>query len=301
VKTLRPMLATHAPEDLESLRFPLIASPKLDGLRAIIKDGIVLSRTLKPIRNRHVQRLLGKPEFNGLDGELIVGSPTDPNCMQHTTSGVMSFDGEPDVKYYIFDDWRGPKEAFVQRRNRLLNEVDWKNSILVNHHHEYVMTVTGLEVLEESILSGGYEGLILRDPLGPYKFGRSTLREGFMLKLKRFAQDEAVVIGTEELMHNLNEAEMDERGYTKRSTAAANKIGSGKLGALVCRLLLDGQPTEIIFKIGTGLSDNDRIQLWRVREQLPGRISTFKHFKQTGVLNAPRHPVFHSFRAREDL
>ena len=48
------------------------ASPKLDGIRCMIQDGIALSRSLKPIRNEHVQYILGREIFNGLDGELII-------------------------------------------------------------------------------------------------------------------------------------------------------------------------------------------------------------------------------------
>ena len=36
----KPMLAGKAPEDLSTLKFPLALSPKLDGIRAIVKDGI---------------------------------------------------------------------------------------------------------------------------------------------------------------------------------------------------------------------------------------------------------------------
>ena len=85
----KPMLATDAV--LEKLRFPLLASPKLDGVRAIVRDGVVYSRSNKPIPNVFVQET-----FKGLDhadGELIVGLPTAKDCMQATMSGVMSKNG----------------------------------------------------------------------------------------------------------------------------------------------------------------------------------------------------------------
>jgi len=119
-----------------------------------------------------------------------------------------------------------------------------------------------------------------------------------MLKLKRYQQDEALVIGTEELMHNLNEATASELGYTKRSQAQAGLVPSGKLGALVCRLLIDKQPTDVIFSIGTGFDDQQRslpFSWWM------NKVVTFKHFAQQGVLEKPRHPVFVSIRDIEDL
>jgi len=295
---LRPMLAGKAPEDLERLRFPLIASPKLDGIRCLIKDGVALSRTLKPIRNRHIQSLIGRPEYNGFDGELIVGSPTDPNCMQHTSSGVMSFAGEPDFRYYVFDRWDHNLQPFQDRFYSLgaLDGLDY--SIVQLHYHEILTSVPMIESMEKDVLEHGYEGLILRDPHGPYKFNRSTTKEGWMLKLKRFAQDEAIVIGVEELLHNANAEMVDELGYTQRSQAKEYLIPTGKLGALVCRLLVDKQPTGCVFNIGTGFDDFQR--------SLPladwiGKVVTFKHFAQQGVLEKPRHPVFISVRDIEDL
>jgi DNA ligase-1 len=40
--------------------------------------------------------------------------------------------------------------------------------------------------------------------MGTYKFGRSTVRDNILLKVKRFLDDEAVVIDIEEKMHNEN-------------------------------------------------------------------------------------------------
>jgi DNA ligase-1 len=290
------MLAGKAPEDLHALRFPLLASTKLDGIRAIVKDGKVLSRTLKPIRNRLVQHLFGRREYEGFDGELIVGPPNAPNCMQATSSGIMSEAGEPDVKFYLFDMWNRGREPFDAARWHLASRADLPLEIICLPQ-ETIGSVPQLELYEEDVLSSGYEGVILRDPFGPYKFNRSTTREQWMLKLKRFEQDEAVVIGYEELMYNWNDLEEDERGYAKRSTAKDGKVPSGKLGALICKHLQSGA----IFNIGTGFTDFQRRVLWGDRERLIDCIVTFKHFAQQGVKDSPRHPVFVSFRPKEDL
>ncbi len=87
--TFEPMLSGTV-DDVTSLRYPLLASPKLDGIRATVQGGVVLSRNLKPIRNAHTQALFGRKEYEGLDGELIVGPPHAPDCFLRTSSGVMS-------------------------------------------------------------------------------------------------------------------------------------------------------------------------------------------------------------------
>lgn len=113
-RQFRPMLSATVAE-VAKLRFPLLASHKLDGIRALVRDGVVVSRNLKPIPNRHVQALFGRREYEGLDGELLVGDPTDPRAFLGTTSAVMSREGEPDVYFHVFDDCTTPAAPFRER------------------------------------------------------------------------------------------------------------------------------------------------------------------------------------------
>ena len=82
---MKPMLACDY--DPAKLKYPCIASPKLDGVRGLVSGGSVLSRSLKQIPNKFVQEMLGGyPPLDGFDGELIVGSPTDKNCYMRRSS-----------------------------------------------------------------------------------------------------------------------------------------------------------------------------------------------------------------------
>lgn len=290
--TVRPMLAAHAPEDLEALRYPLLASPKLDGIRCLIINGVAVSRTLKPIRNAYIQRQLGRHELNGFDGELIAGDPTAKDCYLKTNSAVMSAAGEPDVSFFVFDTISDPGLPF-SRRLGMANGI-LSGGMLVPHRHTRISSAASLEEYEEEMLAEGHEGLILRDPNAPYKFGRSTEKQQAMLKLKRFVDGEAVVVGWEERLHNANEATLDERGYTKRSSHQENKIGTGTLGALLC------EAGDVQFSIGTGFDDATRALLWAQRDTLAGRIVKYKHFP-IGVKDRPRHSVFIGFRHPDDI
>ena len=70
---VRPMRAVKVKDkDLDKIKFPVWASPKFDGIRGIIKDGVVLSNTLIPIPNKYIQECLGWSIYNGFDGELFV-------------------------------------------------------------------------------------------------------------------------------------------------------------------------------------------------------------------------------------
>lgn len=284
----KPMLATDA--DLTKLRFPLLASPKLDGVRAVVRDGVVYSRSNKPIPNKYVQELFSRYEH--FDGELIVGLPHSKTVYRDTVSHVMSNDKRDfDVKFYVFDHVQDLGIPYLQRIKQLYASNDGR----VKPHNK--LHIHGFEALvdyEEQCLEVGYEGLILRDPNAPYKCGRSTVKEGYLLKLKRFVDAEATVIGFEERMHNGNEATTNELGRTKRSSHQAGKSGRGDLGALVCRTA-DG----VEFNIGTGFTDSDRAAVWNGRDQFLGKLAKYKFFP-VGQKEAPRHPVFLGWRDRSD-
>ena len=79
-------------------------------------------------------------------------------------------------------------------------------------------------MLLEKEQSKGGEGLILRNPDGMYKYGRSTPKEQLSIKLKFFEQDEFEVVGFEERYTNTNEATTNELGYTSRSSHKSNLL-----------------------------------------------------------------------------
>jgi DNA ligase-1 len=274
--------------------FPCLVGPKLDGVRCEIgADGVAYSRKLKPIPNRHVQKLFGKKKFAGLDGELTVGPANGKDVFRDTMSGVMSEDGEPDVRFNVFDNFLA-QGGFTPRLLSARNHIGHDGICIVQHHtagHQ-----EDLQFWEAQYLSEGYEGLMIRSLEGPYKFGRSTVREGYLLKLKRFADAEAEVLGYEELQHNENVQERDALGHAKRSTKKAGKVGAGMLGTLLCRDLTTG----IEFGIGGGFTEEMRREFWEVRKSLPGRLVTYKFFP-TGSKEAPRFPVFKGWRNWSDL
>src|SRR5262245_56793250 len=115
--TFRPMLSATC-EDITKVRLPAMASPKLDGIRCVIRDGKALTRSLKPIPNRYVRkRLTGLPAF---DGELIIGSPVAPDVWNTSSSGVMSEYGEPTFGFFVFDMVsEDPRTPFSDRYRRV--------------------------------------------------------------------------------------------------------------------------------------------------------------------------------------
>lgn len=284
------MLATDA--NLELLRFPLLASPKLDGVRAVVRSGIVYSRGNKPIPNQLVQKTFSR--FEHCDGELIAGNPTSATCYRDTVSEVMSADKQNGCSFFVFDHIEFPQSAYQMRARKLTRAIGKSNKVKLVEQ-TFITNLDELLAHEMNALSAGYEGLILRDLNAPYKNGRSTINEGYLLKLKRFVDGECIITGFTEREKNTNEAKVNETGHTSRSSHKAGKVGRGDLGALLVR-----SANGVEFSIGTGFSDEERKRLWDNRGALIGKMVKFKHFP-IGEKVAPRHPVFLGFRSKLDL
>ena len=294
------MLAAAA--DLKKIQYPVLGFPKIDGIRAVIHNRQALSRKLIALPNQFIQGFFSNEHYQGLDGELVVGSATDPLCIKHSTSGVMSREGVPDFTFYVFDKW-DYSDNYVHRMHAARQQIEQINAARVRHlGGTHITREDDLLSFEAQQLDLGYEGIILRSHDGVYKHGRSTVREGGLLKLKRFSDSEAEVLEVIEEQFNGNEAQKDNLGRTKRSSAKAGKVGKGRAGALRVRDLTTG----VEFEVGTGLTDADKAEWWAwwlKVNRAPGvceRVIRYKFFS-VGMQERPRHPVFVSMRDARDL
>lgn len=290
----KPMLAV-ACEDVNALKFPVLATPKLDGIRCLIVDGKALTRNFKPVPNNYIREQLEKHCPNGFDGELMIKG-ADFNAAQ---SQIMSRDGQPDFEYHVFDhvfaSGIGIKDRYDDRvaRMRLLENLPAFVKLVLP---TLIESPNALTTYEMGMLELGYEGVMVRTPSSPYKCGRSTLKEGYLLKIKRFQDDEAVVVGFEELLTNENEQTRDELGRAKRSTHKDGLVRAGTLGTLLVRDLKTG----IEFGIGSGFTAAQRQEIWNNRTKYAVGIVTYKH-QPSGQKDKPRFPVFKGFRNAADM
>lgn len=290
MKGFKPMLAAPV-TDIELLNYPVLASPKLDGIRCVVIDGVAYSRSLKPIPNEEIQAFFASGEYDGFDGELIAGPHNAPDVFNRSTRFVMKRDARDDWAFYVFDWIQG---GITIERMGLVESLEWSP-----HVRPVIQTTVGdVEVLrkyERVSLSQGFEGVMIRSMGGEYKHGRSTLKEALLLKLKRFSDDEALIIGVECLMRNGNAAETNALGYTERSSAADGLIPMDALGALIVRRA-DG----VEFKIGSGFTESQRYNLWQNQDEIIGKMVTYKHF-EVGAKDKPRFPIFKGFRDEKDI
>lgn len=297
----KPLLAETL-EDVAKVPFPCLVTPKIDGIRALRIGKTMVSRQFKPIRNRTMRNLLSQLLPEGSDGEIIVDG-----TFQDVTSKVMSISAGIDFKepftYYWFDYVKDdPNKPYDKRLEDIRNYVEHNTDILCHSQAKiiplYPKEINNKEELlsyEERVLAENFEGVMVREPTGKYKMGRSTLKEGILLKLKRFVDTEAMVISVHELYHNENVKEKNELGFSKRSSKKEGLIPATKLGSL--EVVNDAGEK---FHIGTGFTDQMRQDFWNDADNLIGKIVKYKYFK-TGSKNAPRFPTFVGFRDEDDM
>lgn len=288
----KPMLSGVL-SDPKSLKFPILASPKLDGIRCLVIDGKAVTRKFKPIPNHHIRTTIEAHYPSGVDGEILIQDKT----FNEIQSLVMSEDGEPEFIYALFDYVKDGLDKPYFHRILDFHLLDLNTlpgcSILfpklIQNHNEFLKA-------EGEYIKNGYEGIMVRSLEGPYKCGRSTEKEGYLLKYKRFTDSEAEIIGFEEKMHNNNEATIDELGHTKRSSHKDNLTQSGTLGTLIVRDIHN----QVEFSIGTGFDDKMRQEIWNNRDSYLNKIVNYT-YQSSGMLNKPRFPSFRGLRDKRDI
>ncbi len=310
--TLSAKIFSNKPGETEKnlglLRFPLLGSIKYDGWRIIERGGLATQRSLKPMRNHHVggelKRLFARCAelgYRGLDGEVIVGPDNHPNSMQNTSSVLNSFHEVADFQFFLFDSYQYADQPYTQRYASLQ-----KLHALIREEFPWVVLVEQklLHSMEEmlayeaEVLEQGYEGVMLRKPDAHYKLGRSTMLQGLLMALKRFVDDEALVLYYVEEQQNTNEAGVNELGRTHRTGHAAGMVGKGSMGTMICRSLLFTKS----FRLGggVGITAALRKEIWLHPERFQWRVAKYS-FQEIGVVERPRLPRWKGWRAWEDM
>lgn len=258
--------------DDKHAKYPAYVDTKLDGARCIaVREGEIklFSRSGKEFNNyKFIEEeiaQLGLPTEIKLDGEVMSGHFQDLMKTLHRKDGGIEL--AKDAVYNIFDvmvegmelRYRIPILESISReiKDKGLTHLNVNFGILVNDRDE-------LMLYYNSIISKGFEGVMVKDPNAHYEFDRSRA----WMKLKPEETEDLRVVGYEN--------------------------GTGKyenvLGALVCDL---GNGSTV--SVGTGYSDDDRARFWEQRDNLIGQTAEIK-FQEKTKDGSLRFPVFIGFR-----
>jgi DNA ligase-1 len=312
----RPLLGIGY-EKLEEVRFPVLATPKFDGIRCVTVEAVPLPgeqslavcRSLKPVPNDHIRSLIQKFCPPGCDGEIMTYTGFRMDPFSRIQSEVMSNrGGTPKFQYHIFDwvpelvsnlqhlphNGLGYWDRIMQLMKQSFVQAQFVSVVLPT----FCNNLGELEAFEQKCVGEGYEGVCFRPLHSPYKFGRSTPKQQILVKMKRFEDAEAVVIDMYEEMGNNNPSTLNELGYAERSSHKANMVGKGRMGKLWC-CPIGGNMSEC-FKIGTGFTADQREDFWARKSEIIGQIVKYKH-QLHGRKDKPRIPVFVGFRHPTDM
>lgn len=311
----KPTLACDA--DLSKIRFPVIVQPKIDGVRGCNFHGKLTGRSLKAHANVFVTNQFSKNQYLGFDGEFAAGKETHPDLCRITTSVMSTITGEPYVLWHIFD-FVNPLTYNLPYYSRMEELTKFYDAWQCAKGFEHIRIVPSifcynmeqLLQLDEEFLSQGYEGTIIRDPHGIAKEGRSTIREGIFLRIKRFIEEEAIVISITEGEENLNEATKNELGRSSRSSHQENKVPNGLVGSLQCKMLKDvydvQDKTKLLLRkddlitVSPGNLDHTaRKYYFDFQDEIIGETIKFKFFPK-GIKDKPRFPTFVCIRPTSD-
>lgn len=288
---------------MEKLRYPVLATLKKDGIRALRLSGSLLSRTLKPIPNKSIrERSLILP--GGFDMELWNPSLS----YDEVESIVMSREHELSnhIGFHLLDTFANSDSCSYVERMYWLNQwnVDYQMSNddaslwpSFQHPVEWSSPLSLFNYFTQVEYEQG-EGICFRTPNSPYKQGRSTLKEQYLVKLCRYIQSEATVIGFEEQCENTNRSKWNAVGRMDRSKTLDGQVGKDTLGAFLVR----DTKTGVEYKVGTGvgLTDNLRKHIWQNRSKYEGQVCLVKH-KPHGQKNKPRSPIWKGWRKEIDI
>lgn len=263
------------PGDAE-LHYPLRAEPKLDGVRTLTTvdaHGVVEMRSRNGLPYENFPHAVEAIRSLGLrsrvfDGEMAGRTFDSVMQVAHRKQGG----DDSDLLYYIFDTM--PLETFqtqttkmhqTRRSEELVALLARAPERLVSIEHRWVENQQQMEEYFWQVRKRGFEGLILKNPNMVYEFKRGKA----WYKVKEWYSAEGPIVNVLE----------------------GTKKNKGKMGALAAEF--DGLVTEV----GSGFSDEQRVELWAHREELIGRVIEVKYQEKTkdGCL---RFPVF--LRWRED-
>lgn len=291
--TFSAMLAHHLDEGMDELRdskhYPMYASFKLDGIRGLNRGNRIVSRSDKLLPSAFIQRTFGLDEYYGLDGEMVPKIIRPGLVYKDAFSACMTHGIETPVHWHVFDCWAPPDLSYQRRLDVAYRifahyvENDW--SII---HQQLVHNWDELLEYEKKALDLGYEGLVVRRLDAPYKFGRSTGPQQWLMAMVRVAKSEFVITGMYEGLTNNNPAIVDSRGYTTRSKHVEQMVGKGLVGGFYGF----DYHSKVEFKIGVaeGLDIATRELVWKNQGRYVGKICKYK-FKPYGVDVAPRQPI----------
>lgn len=265
-----------------------VVTQKLDGFRSVVEinDGRVVSirtRTGKLLNNLNelsiaLEEALPNEGHYIFDGELLMndaeGRWTSGERFQQTSKQVSAKGQAHDVAFHVFDAL--PYDEFIKgisvdtynKRRELLNRVR-ENELVKVVPVLGTCTKDEISTWSDFATKNNWEGVMLNDPNACYE----TKRHKGLLKVKKMHTADLIIVGFEEAIDGKNR---------------------GGLKSLIVQL-----DDENTVNVASGLTEEQRIDIWSNKDQYLGKIVEVKYFEETVNQNGGRSlrfPVVLRFR-----
>ena len=313
---MKPSLAEDAQLDL--VIFPCGVQPKIDGVRALNLNGTLTGRSLDPFKGFGITEYFSKPEFVGLDGEMILGNkPNSSDRLCSLTTGAMGrfkgVDVMPDLTWWVFDHVH---KDFLHKPYAYRHEFLRGRVMALDHPRIKLVPMTVVssrEHLDRLIAHNaaeGYEGTIIRNLNAPYKEGRATQAGQQLWRIKPWADFEILVTGITEGEINGNAAKTNSLGRTERSSAKAGMVPNGQVGSIQGTLVKDFHDPvtgKLLFAKGLPITaGSGKMSVAEATAYFEDPTKIVGHFAKIktmthGVKDLPRFPTYESHRLAEDM
>jgi len=313
----KPMLAPSGEPDLNTLKYPTMASVKMDGVRCLVFDGKMYSRSMEPLHpavTERFQPIIDIAHRAGvcLDGE-IWKEDMPFNKIMHATAHAEEC---KELRLHVFDiltvtEWYQavPQTPFNQRANHYgpwcgLYDPEQKHCVPVT---QYVCNdAEHVRRMRQEAYQLGYEGLMLKDPNSAYRHSRSTAKQNEFWKLKFWDTLNGKIVGFKQMSKLTEEAkatntEKSALGRTKRGHKKDDREATEAIGSVEIEVT-EGQS----FPVGTrfyAMWANEAFDLrtemtWENRESYLGKHVDVEH-QSHGSKDKPR--MGRIVRLRPDL
>lgn len=318
IKSFKPMLFANESISAEDIVYPQLCSYKLDGIRCIVHpEHGLMTRSLKPIVNKQLQDkfqpLVDIAQKNHiiLDGEIY----SHIRSFQEITRAVMTQDlydaktlakiekegySNPaeysrilveNMQFWCFDcvyyNDDGPDTPFHNRLTLIKSVSDLiSTDVFVPCKQVIVKSAEDTQKIYELGLKYNYEGVIIKNPSGRYKFGRTTLKENLGYKFKPYIEKSAIIKGVVQATEVRDgvESTINELGYSVTSKKKDDRVLIDKASAF----LVDWEGRDL--KVTIAATDAEKEQIWADRDMFIGCELLFKAM-DVGAKDLPRHPV----------
>lgn len=251
----------------------ILVQPKLDGNRCLVnlKTGKMYSRSRKEITNipglgiAVVQACKGLKNIEWADGELYSDKLTfrEIQSIIRQTNSV-----HPDadkINFHMFD--------YISEKPFSARMVQMEDKIVGNDRIMIVPCIAAvvdkINVMHNTFVEEGYEGIILRNPDAPYEEKRSS----GLIKYKLFQDEEFTVVDW-----------------------SSEKNDETLMGAAILETA-----TGETFKARPAMSEKEKAEIWENRDAYIGMMAIVKFQEKDPVSGIPRFPILKGFRDASDV